>query len=122
MRETLQSEAVEFAFDYLTLHRNCWRMLRSLREACESALRNIQGPEYIKDEAQLPFVIGCIFMAAMGVDRLGKASANKDEVVKSRVMVTAAGIVESLVSSPAASLAVLFLAKQGYHVEFEVER
>jgi hypothetical protein len=28
-------------------------------------------------------------------------------------MVTAAGVVESLASSPAASLAVLFLAKQG---------
>ncbi|KAL2816714.1 hypothetical protein BJX63DRAFT_430095 [Aspergillus granulosus] len=122
MRNTLQSEALEFTFDYLALHRTCWRMLRTLREACEPMLIKIHGPEYLENETQLPFVVGYIFMAAMGVDLLGKELAKKDEVVKSRIMITAAGVVESLVHTPAASLSAQFLAKQDYNVKFQVER
>ncbi|KAL2853954.1 hypothetical protein BJX68DRAFT_254001 [Aspergillus pseudodeflectus] len=93
LRNTVQSEALQFAFDYLALHRICWRMLREVRK-------------YIEEESQLPFVIGYIFMAASGTDWLGKALAKKDDVVKSRIMLEAAGVLEAFIDSPVAGGAV----------------
>ncbi|PYH91752.1 hypothetical protein BO71DRAFT_459126 [Aspergillus ellipticus CBS 707.79] len=117
----MPSEALEFTFDYLALHRNCWRLFRQVREACDPHLRKMHGPEYLEEENQLPVVVGYIVMAAVGVDNLGRALARKDEVVKSRTMVCAAEVVESMLGTPLGSLAVQILATQGYVIEFEVE-
>ncbi|KAL4866934.1 hypothetical protein BDV12DRAFT_172098 [Aspergillus spectabilis] len=121
MRNTLQAEVLEFSFDYLAVHRNCWKMLRAVREACDPMLRKIHGPEYIENESQLPFVVGYIFMAATGTDQLGKVLANKDEVVKSQIMVTAGRVVESLMETPLGRVAVESLAEQGYHIDSGVK-
>jgi hypothetical protein len=43
LRNTVQSEALQFAFDYLALHRICWRMLREVRKACDSMLLRVAG-------------------------------------------------------------------------------
>ncbi|KAL2829503.1 hypothetical protein BDW59DRAFT_142166 [Aspergillus cavernicola] len=114
LRNTLRGEAPELTFDYLELHRICWRMLRLVREACDPHLRKIYGVEYLEDETQLPFVVGYIFMAVMGTDQLGKALAQKDDVVKSNLLMSAARVVEGLIYPLGGSLVVQLLAKQGY--------
>ncbi|PYH48563.1 uncharacterized protein BP01DRAFT_389168 [Aspergillus saccharolyticus JOP 1030-1] len=40
-RDTLQSETMELTFGCLALHRNCWGILRALRDACDPHLRQI---------------------------------------------------------------------------------
>lgn len=64
----LQSETLELAFPLLHFHRWCWRLLRSVKEACDPLLRQRYGSDYIEKESQLPFVVGWILMAAGGMD------------------------------------------------------
>lgn len=65
---SLHAETLEFAFPYLTFHRQCWRLLRSVKEECDGLLRQIYTPAYIERENQLPWVVGWIFMSASGQD------------------------------------------------------
>ncbi|KAI0156453.1 hypothetical protein GGR57DRAFT_463469 [Xylariaceae sp. FL1272] len=64
----LHAESLEFAFPYLHFHRWCWRVLRSVKDACDSLLRQLYTPEYLENECQLPWVVGWIFMAASGLE------------------------------------------------------
>lgn len=70
LRATLQAEILELSFDYLTLHRFCWRLLRAVKDRCRDRLIEMYGPEYIEKENQLPFIVGYIFMTATNTKRL----------------------------------------------------
>ncbi|PYI18955.1 hypothetical protein BO99DRAFT_459826 [Aspergillus violaceofuscus CBS 115571] len=119
LRDTVHNEAPEFTFDYLALHRNCWRLLRMVRDMCDPHLRRVHGADYLEDETELPFLVGYLFMAAAGTDALGKILAEKDEVVSGQMMACAATVVEGMIESGAGSLAVKLLGQQGYQIEFE---
>ncbi|PYI35005.1 hypothetical protein BP00DRAFT_463023 [Aspergillus indologenus CBS 114.80] len=119
LRDTVHNEAPEFTFDYLALHRNCWRLLRMVRDMCDPHLRRVHGADYLEDETELPFLVGYLFMAAAGTDALGKILAEKDEVVSGQMMACAATVVEGMIESEAGSLAVKLLGQQGYQIEFE---
>ncbi|TGJ80643.1 hypothetical protein E0Z10_g8123 [Xylaria hypoxylon] len=62
----LQAETPRFSFPYLKFHRRCWRVLRAVKESCDTLLRQIYTPAYINDEDELPFVVGWILRAAVG--------------------------------------------------------
>ncbi|KAH7079740.1 hypothetical protein FB567DRAFT_607183 [Paraphoma chrysanthemicola] len=64
LRASIHSEILELSFDYLTLHRTCWPLLRALKAATHDPLVEIFGPQYITRETQLPLVVGYIFMTA----------------------------------------------------------
>ncbi|KAG6120723.1 hypothetical protein E4U14_003230 [Claviceps sp. LM454 group G7] len=74
------AETIEFAFPYMHMHRECWKMLHVVRKACDPILRQIFTPAYMQRETELPFVVGWILMAASG----------HDGVVDLRPMLTAA--------------------------------
>ncbi|KAK3935590.1 hypothetical protein QBC46DRAFT_397181 [Diplogelasinospora grovesii] len=77
----MQSEALEFAFPYLVMHRWSWGLLRAVKLECDPLLRQSYGPTYMQHESELPFVVGYILMAASGSggrekdDRLMRAAA-----------------------------------------------
>ncbi|PYH81313.1 hypothetical protein BO82DRAFT_336425 [Aspergillus uvarum CBS 121591] len=119
LRDTVHNEAPEFTFDYLALHRNCWRLLRMVRDMCDPHLRRVHGADYLEDETELPFLVGYLFMAAAGTDALGNTLAEKDEVVSGQMMTCAATVVEGMIESEAGLLAVKLLGQQGYQIEFE---
>ncbi|RAH66344.1 uncharacterized protein BO66DRAFT_381538 [Aspergillus aculeatinus CBS 121060] len=119
LRDTIHNEAPEFTFDYLALHRNCWRLLRMVRDICDPHLRRVHGADYLEDETELPFLVGHFFMAAAGTHQLNKILAEKDEVLSGEMMTCAASVVESMIESEAGSLAVKLLGQQGYQIEFE---
>ncbi|RAK80206.1 uncharacterized protein BO72DRAFT_525450 [Aspergillus fijiensis CBS 313.89] len=119
LRDTIHNEAPEFTFDYLALHRNCWRLLRMVRDMCDPHLRRVHGADYLEDETELPFLVGHFFMAAAGTHQLNKILAEKDEVLSAEMMTCAASVVESMIESEAGSLAVKLLGQQGYQIEFE---
>ncbi|RAH46210.1 uncharacterized protein BO95DRAFT_481817 [Aspergillus brunneoviolaceus CBS 621.78] len=72
LRDTIHNEAPEFTFDYLALHRNCWRLLRMVRDMCDPHLRRVHGADSLEDETELPFLVGHFFMAAGGTHQLNK--------------------------------------------------
>ncbi|KAM3556423.1 hypothetical protein MY1884_005056 [Beauveria asiatica] len=68
LANTLQVEMLEFSFPYMTMHRWCWRLFRAVRDACDSQLRQIIGPDYLENESQLPTLTGYILMLACGAE------------------------------------------------------
>lgn len=63
----LQHESVDIGFPLLHFHRVCWNMLRKVHDACRVDLFKACGPGYLDEEVDLPFVVGYIFMDAVGV-------------------------------------------------------
>lgn len=63
---------MHLTFDYFRLHRFCWILLRSIKEACSASLRHLFGPSYIEKETQLPFVVGYLFMCAFSAEKFAK--------------------------------------------------
>jgi hypothetical protein len=63
LRAVLQAEVLESSFDYLLLHRFCWRLLRGVKDDCCDTPIKIFGPDYLEREDQLPFVVDCVFMS-----------------------------------------------------------
>ncbi|KAK3364623.1 hypothetical protein B0T25DRAFT_599001 [Lasiosphaeria hispida] len=64
----LQAETMELSFPWLVMHRQCWWVLRGVREECDSLLRAKYTPAYMQRESELPWVVGYIFMAASGME------------------------------------------------------
>lgn len=77
----LQGESRELAFPYLAFHRLCWKILRAIKQECDPLLREKYSRAYMKNETELPFVVGYILMANSGAgpgpqdDRLLRAAA-----------------------------------------------
>lgn len=69
LRNSLQCESLELNFDYLMMHRFCWKLLRQVKEDCGQVLEDIFEPGILEREQQLPFIVGCIFLAAAKTQR-----------------------------------------------------
>jgi hypothetical protein len=46
----------------------CWRVLKAVKESCDSVLRELYTPAYLENESQLPWVVGWILMALSGLE------------------------------------------------------
>ncbi|KAL1963061.1 hypothetical protein VTN77DRAFT_8707 [Rasamsonia byssochlamydoides] len=125
LRNALQGETLEFNFDYLMMHRFCWRLLRQLREDCDQGLRNIYGPGYLERENQLPFTVGYIFMAATNTQRLGnqlfKNVKKNSTVVTSALLEQAAKTIDTMIQSGAGSFVCDKVLRDQYNLWFELE-
>ncbi|KAG5973861.1 hypothetical protein E4U55_000232 [Claviceps digitariae] len=64
----LNAETLEVSFPYMHMHRECWKVLRAVRNSCDGILRELYTPAYMERESELPFVVGWILMAASGTD------------------------------------------------------
>ncbi|KAI3326842.1 hypothetical protein HD806DRAFT_488357 [Xylariaceae sp. AK1471] len=64
----LHAETLEYVYPYLNMHRCCWRVLRTVKESCDSLLRQLYTPAYLEKESQLPWIVGWIFIAASGLE------------------------------------------------------
>jgi hypothetical protein len=89
---------MHLTFDYFRLHRFCWMLLRTIKEACSSSLRQLFGPEYIERENQLPFLVGYLFMCAFSADKVGKEQGVE---ARSKVFGEAVEAMEGLIASGA---------------------
>ncbi|XDG03842.1 hypothetical protein ABKA04_003457 [Annulohypoxylon sp. FPYF3050] len=57
---SLQGEALEMSIPYMSLHRQCWSLLRAIRQRCDPLLRQLYTPAYIQREAELCLIVGWI--------------------------------------------------------------
>ncbi|KAK4168249.1 hypothetical protein QBC43DRAFT_201563 [Cladorrhinum sp. PSN259] len=85
----LHAETLELAFPWLLMHRLCWEVLRGVKNGCHSQLVRTFTPAYMEKESQLPWMVGFIFMAAVGVDSgtrdmrpLQRAAASMNEYIE----------------------------------------
>ncbi|KAF2179826.1 hypothetical protein K469DRAFT_693714 [Zopfia rhizophila CBS 207.26] len=121
LRHTLQVEMMELSFDYLLLHRFCWRLLRSIRDQCRDRLIQIYGPSYLETESQLPYIVGYIFMAATKEKQIADflKPKNTDEVT-SELLSEAAFVLEGMIEAGASGIVCRILEKE-YGLAFAVE-
>ncbi|KAI4155207.1 MAG: hypothetical protein LQ340_001140 [Diploschistes diacapsis] len=120
MRNTLSSERLELDFDYLLLHRMCWRLLRSVQEKCDAQLKDMFGPGYLERESQLPFVVGYIFMGATRTKRLGAMLVKKkSDVVSSKLLEQAAGVMDGYLESCGGFVARIMRELRGVEIVIE---
>ena len=119
LRNTLMSESMELNYDYLLFHRMCWRLLRSVHEACRPKLTEMCGPGYLEKESQLPFVVGYIFMAATQTKRLGSILQMKSETGTSELLYQAAVKIDGYIENCGTFLFKIMQEMCGYEIEFE---
>ncbi|KAI0436203.1 hypothetical protein F4803DRAFT_557227 [Xylaria telfairii] len=64
----LHAESLEYTFPHLTMHRLCWRLLRTAKDSCGQVLRQLYAPAYLEKECQLAWLVGWILIAASGLN------------------------------------------------------
>jgi hypothetical protein len=117
LANSLHSEGMNLTFDYFRLHRFCWMLLRTIKDACSSSLRQLFGPSYIERETQLPFVVGYLFMCAFSADKLGKEQGVE---ARSRVFGEAVEAMEGLIASGTGGVCVKIMEEIfNYAVDWE---
>lgn len=114
LANALHAEQLEMSFDYLLMHRFCWRLLREIHEACRPQLSKVFGGGYIEQENQLPFVVGYIFMTCSQTSRLANLVKKKpkETVISSQVLGTAASTVGKMIEAGAGEIVLKVLEKQ----------
>ncbi|KAF2743197.1 hypothetical protein M011DRAFT_471557 [Sporormia fimetaria CBS 119925] len=119
----LNSELVEMGFDYLALHRFCWRLLRSLRDDCRDDLIRMYGPSYVEKEEQFPFIVGYILMTASVTKQLGAGLVKqRNAEVTSAVLQKAAKTLHEMLEAGAGEIVVGKLMPHiGFSIEFQIE-
>ncbi|KAH6975085.1 hypothetical protein BKA56DRAFT_590033 [Ilyonectria sp. MPI-CAGE-AT-0026] len=88
----MQAEVVEFAFPYLLMHQLNWGLLKTIQTRCDPMLRENFGPNYLRWEWRIPFMVGHIL-------RL------RDGPIWSRAMVEIGDVFDTLGATKAASSA-----------------
>lgn len=63
---SLNAEVLEMVFPYLVLHRQSWRLLRRVKEACNPLMRELYASSDLDQESNLTWVVGYIFLEASG--------------------------------------------------------
>ena len=119
LRNTLQAEKLELDFDYLLMHRNCWKLLRAIQQDLDPKLREMYGPGYLEKENQLTFVVGYIFMAATETKRLGAMIAKKSDVVTSKLLAQAASVMDAYIEKHGKVVSLVMKNVLGVEIEFE---
>jgi hypothetical protein len=125
IRDLLHAEVVEIAFDYFRLHRQCWRLLRAVKDHVRDDLIRMYGPDYMQKEGELPFIVGYVLMTASCSQGLGDLLRAKQPGVQvtSKILEGARYVVEGMVESGAGGLIVEQILPRALelHIDFEVE-
>ncbi|PVH92820.1 hypothetical protein DM02DRAFT_698351 [Periconia macrospinosa] len=126
VRDLLHAETVEVSFDYFRMHRQCWRLLRVVKNHCRADLIRIYGPEYLDKESQLPFVVGYVLMTATSTQQIGDMPKARlpGVQVTSQVLEGAKHVIEGMLESGAGALVVDQILPRALdlHIEFEAEQ
>lgn len=126
LRLSLQAEIMEFSFDYFLMHRQCWRLLRAIKEATQSRMTEIFGQGYLEKENQLPFLVGYIFMQMAQDEKLAKKvglrlPTSPFRLASRELLEAASEVLASMISTDAGQLGTMIL-QSVYNVGFENRR
>jgi hypothetical protein len=125
LRNVIHPETIEIVFDYLHLHRMCWRLLRFTKDHCRDDLIRIFGPNYIEKESQLPFIVEYVPTSATSSQQVSGMLKGRLLGVKvmDKLLTDAKGVVHAMIEQGSGSLIVEHaLPKIGVQIDFEFER
>ncbi|KAI9893135.1 MAG: hypothetical protein M1814_000683 [Vezdaea aestivalis] len=66
LSQFLDLEIPRLSFDYYLLHGTCWDLLLKIKEVLDIQLSSTLGPAYLDRDNLFQFVVGMIFMVALG--------------------------------------------------------
>jgi hypothetical protein len=123
VRDLVHAEMIEVSFDYFRMHRQCWRLLRAVKDQCRDHLIRFYGPDYIEKESQLPFVVGYVLMTASRTQQAGELLKARQPGVEvtSRVLEEAKGVVGGMVESGVGSLIVEHILPRALDLQTDFE-
>ncbi|KAH4204566.1 hypothetical protein HBI81_215390 [Parastagonospora nodorum] len=119
----IQAEVSEILFDYLRLHRQCWRLLRFVKGKCRQDLIKLFGSDYITKESELPFVVGYVLMSAASTQEAGSLlKARLPGVLPTnKVLEDAIEVVVDMIREGAGALIVDHVLLKGLGVHIDIE-
>jgi hypothetical protein len=114
---------IEVSYDYLRLHRQCWRLLRAVRDSCRDDLIRIDGPSYLVRESELPFITGYVLMSTSNIEKMGDLFIARLPGVQmtSKVLEDATDVVKVMIDSGAGALIVDHVLPEGLGVQIDFE-
>ncbi|KAJ9612123.1 hypothetical protein H2200_003720 [Cladophialophora chaetospira] len=125
LRMSLQAEIVEFSFDYFLMHRQCWRLLRTLKDATQPRMTEIFGQGYLERENQLPFLVGYIFLLMSQDQDIAKEAGlrlpSANFRTASRELLERAAVVLEGMISVGAEKVLTTIMRNVYNIEFELD-
>ncbi|KAF1943592.1 hypothetical protein EJ02DRAFT_343053, partial [Clathrospora elynae] len=125
LRDLLHAETIEISYDYLRLHRQCWRLLRLVKQYCHGDLLKMFGPGYIEKESQLPFVVGYVLMSATSSQQVGDMLRARlpGVAITDKVLADAKVVVMGMIAEGAGALIVEHILPKalGVQIHFEFE-
>lgn len=119
----IHRELIEVAFDYFRLHRNCWHLLRAVKDHVHNDLIFVYGPDYTHRESTLPSIVGYVLMTASRDQEPAKLLRGKlpDVQVASKVQESARYAVKDFVASGAGNLIVEQILPQAFDLHMSLE-
>ncbi|KAF3922271.1 hypothetical protein ABW20_dc0104637 [Dactylellina cionopaga] len=90
MRSHLAAEEPKLLFNYFGLHERCFQFLGNLRDHLHDKLVQYNGPNYLDEEYQLPFVVSYVMKAAIMSAKASQAMGIPSGNVGSAMMVRTA--------------------------------
>ena len=94
VREGVASEELHLLFDYFSLHRRGYKLLRDLQTHLQGDLTRYFGSNAIENESELPYVVGYVFEVVRGSNRV--ADDLRLENAGSRMLVDAAAVLSRM--------------------------
>jgi hypothetical protein len=125
LRYVMHAETIEIAFDYLRLHRTCWRLLGIIKNHCRDDLIRTFGPNYMEKETQLPFIAGYVIMSAASSQQVSDVLKGRlpGVGVTDKLLGDAKDLVQVMIAQGSGSLIVMHALPQiGVQIDFEFER
>lgn len=96
LRNAISAEEYMLRFDYISFHTRCLRLLRTLRTALDSQLKDRFGPHYIDDERQLCYLIYYILKEVTKSEG-SERTANQKTGFESSMLKDASEVVETYI-------------------------
>ncbi|KAH7079749.1 hypothetical protein FB567DRAFT_582436 [Paraphoma chrysanthemicola] len=123
LSDLLHAEMVEIQYDYLRLHRQCWRLLRFVKDRCREDLIRMFGPEYLVKESELPFIVGYVLMSASSSQQVGDILRSRlpGVQVTGKVLSDATEVVKGMIAEGAGALIVDHILPKGLGVQIDFE-
>jgi hypothetical protein len=114
---------IEVSYDYLRLHRQCWRLLGFVKDRCREDLIRMYGPDYMVKESELPFITGYVLTSATFSHAAceGLRARLPGVKVTSKVLADATDVVKGMIDQGAGALIVDLILPEGLGLEIEFE-
>lgn len=98
-------ETSSIRFDYVSMHVRCIRILRRVQASAHDYLSQAFGPEYIENDSQLPFLVGCILhfavMSGRAAEQLGiQRVINVERRIGSKLLLGATNAMREALKNP----------------------